>query len=429
MSQKSIELRQQRNTLVQEMHDLTEKSSFPAEAKARWEELDKQQKDLEVRVTAIEASEKLVADMSKTDHVERTQPNADPAAPASREDRAATLTEKRGSKEYNAAFEQHLRTGRANTFTEELRTYSGLSEYTSGVDGEYLVPIGFQKELEIKLKAYGGMRNVCRTITTSTGNTLNWPTADDTTNSGEWLAEAGTIAQTNPAFGQVQFTSNVCDSKQVLVSVQLLQDSAFDVQSMLVDMFGIRIGRTINSGYTLGNGSGKPVGIVPSVEAYNSGSQVVTAVGANATYNPGSTDLNSVNLITDLDGLITAVDPAYRPGAKFMAHQATFDAFRKQKDGFGRPLWNVSVSVGEPDTIYGYGYQWNQDMELMGASNYSVLFGNFEHYVIRDVGPATFFVFQETYMASLQRGYISFLRTDGQLLQPAAFSVLQHPAS
>jgi len=68
-------------------------------------------------------------------------------------------------------------------------------------------------------------------------------------------------------------------------------------------------------------------------------------------------------------------------------------------------------------------------MSKPGANNYSVLFGNFDHYVIRDVGPATFFVFQETYMAQLQRGYISFLRTDGQVLQPAAFSVLKHPAS
>jgi HK97 family phage major capsid protein len=221
----------------------------------------------------------------------------------------------------------------------------------------------------------------------------------------------------------------------VLVSIQLLQDSAFDVQSMLTDMFGIRIGRKINNGYTLGNGTGQPNGLVPGVEAYNDGSQVVTAVGANSTNNPGATALNSVNLIDDLDALITAVDPAYRAGAKFMAHQATLDTFRKQKDGFGRPLWNVSVSDDEPDTIYGYPYQWNQDMNQLPAtasppySPYSVLFGNFEHYVIRDTGPVTFFVFQETYMATLQRGYIAFLRTDGQLLQPAAFSVLQNPTS
>jgi hypothetical protein len=118
----------------------------------------------------------------------------------------------------------------------------------------------------------------------------------------------------------------------------------------------IRIGRRVNLGYTKGNGSGQPNGIIPEVVAYGSGSQIVTAVGANSTNNPGATDLNSVNLIDDLDALITKVDPAYRIGAKFMAHQSTLDTFRKQKDGFGRPLWNVSVSEDEPDTIYGYGY-------------------------------------------------------------------------
>jgi HK97 family phage major capsid protein len=296
-------------------------------------------------------------------------------------------------------------------------------------DGEFVVPVGFQKELEIKLKAYGGMRNVCRVINTSTGNPLQWPTMDDTANDGEWLAEATTIGQVNPAFERITFTANVASSKQVLVSVQLLKDSAFEVQSLLSDAMGIRIGRRVNLGYTKGNGSGQPNGIIPEVVAYNSGSQIVTAVGANSTNNPGSTDLNSVNLIDDLDALITKVDPAYRIGAKFMAHQSTLDTFRKQKDGFGRPLWNVSVSEDEPDTIYGYGYQWNQNMDTLAASANSVLFGNFEHYVIRDVGPATFFVFQETYMANLQKGFQAFLRTDGQLLQGAAFSVLEHPAS
>ncbi len=427
MSQASIELRQQRAAIVQEMHSLVDgKTSFPAEAQARWNTLDAQQKEMETRITAMETSEKLITDLATVDHRETSQPNTDPN---SYEFRSKKVADIRASKEYEAAFEQHLRSGRPNKMTVELRIYSGLSAQTSGVDGEYLIPIGFQKELEIKLKQYGGMRNVCRTLTTSTGNTLNWPTMDDTANVGEWLAEAGTVAQVNPAFGQVQFTSNVCDSKQVLVSVQLLQDSAFDVQDLLVNAFGVRIGRKINNGYTLGNGTGQPNGIVPQVAAYNGGSQIVTAIGANSSDNPGSTDLNSINIVDDLDALIAAVDPAYYPGARFMAHQTTFTALRKQKDGFGRPLWQVSVAGGVPDTIYNYPYQWNMDMELPGDNNYSMLFGNFEHYVIRDVGPATFFVFQETYMASLQRGYISFLRTDGQLLQPAAFSVLQHPAS
>jgi HK97 family phage major capsid protein len=104
------------------------------------------------------------------------------------------------------------------------------------------------------------MRNVCRVINTSTGNPLQWPTMDDTANDGEWLAEATTIGQVNPAFERITFTANVASSKQVLVSVQLLKDSAFDVQSLLSDAMGIRIGRRVNLGYTKGNGSGQPTG-------------------------------------------------------------------------------------------------------------------------------------------------------------------------
>jgi HK97 family phage major capsid protein len=430
MSVKSLELRQQRAKLVAEMHDLTEKTTFVGEAQERWNKLDGEQKSLESQINAIEATEKLNTEMreSKNGHKETAQPGADTRSNAQKtpQQRAQEL---RASAEYTKSFDTLIRTGRADQNLEEVRTYSGLEAAVGHGDGEFVVPVGFQKELEIKLKAYGGMRNVCRVINTSTGNPLQWPTMDDTANDGEWLAEATTIGQVNPAFERITFTANVASSKQVLVSVQLLKDSAFEVQSLLSDAMGIRIGRRVNLGYTKGNGSGQPNGIIPEVVAYNSGSQIVTAVGANSTNNPGSTDLNSVNLIDDLDALITKVDPAYRIGAKFMAHQSTLDTFRKQKDGFGRPLWNVSVSEDEPDTIYGYGYQWNQNMDTLAASANSVLFGNFEHYVIRDVGPATFFVFQETYMANLQKGFQAFLRTDGQLLQGAAFSVLEHPAS
>jgi HK97 family phage major capsid protein len=423
---KALELRQQRAKLVAEMHDLTEKSSFPEESQKRWNTLDGEQKSLETQINAIESTATLTEEMTRSisGHKETAQPGEVRVS-------KTNTNEVRASKEYNEAFDTFVRSAGRNIapILDEVRTYSGLQELVGGGNGEYVVPVGFQKDLEIKLKQYGGMRNVCKILTTSTGNPLQWPTMDDTANNGEWLAEQAGVGQVNPSFNRITFTSNVASSKQVLVSVQLLQDSAFDVQSLLSDAMAIRIGRRINNGYTSGTGSGQPSGIVTALAAYNSGSQIVTAVGANSTNNPGSTAINSVNLIDDLDALITKVDPAYRVGAKFMANQSTLDTFRKQKDGFARPLWNVSVSEDEPDTIYGYGYQWNQDMSAIGASNDSVLFGNFEHYVIRDVGPATFFVFQETYMANLQKGFQAFLRTDGQLLQPVAFSVLQHPVS
>src|SRR5580698_6545042 len=122
MSQKSIELRTQRAALVQEMHDLTEKTEFKAEAKSRWDSLDAQQKELETRINAIEASDKLAEEMAKTPHIERSQPNGNPGGLPQREDRAKVVADKRNSPEYAAAFEQTIRTGRIAPALQELRT-------------------------------------------------------------------------------------------------------------------------------------------------------------------------------------------------------------------------------------------------------------------------------------------------------------------
>lgn len=430
-----IELQQKRNSLVQEMHDLTEKTSFAGEAQTRWNELDKQQEALKTQIEAVTKSESLRADMAKVTHVETSTPGAIQGERATAQTPEQRVAEIRGSKEYADAFTSVCRTGKAVgllaadrvTGQADLRTYSAM-DVTSGSVGDYLVPIGFQKELEVKLKYYGGMRNVCRTINTSTGNTLNWPTFDDTSNTGEWLSAGSTIAQLNPTIGQVAFGSNIADSKQVLVSVPLLQDSAFDVNSFLADAFAIRLSRITNAGYTTGNGSGQPGGLLTGV-----GSTGITniqyAVGASS--NNSTSSYNEVNSIgtDDLSNLITGLDPLYRPNAHFMATQATLDFLRKVKDGFGRPIWEASIDQASPDRIFGYPYQWNADMSGIGASNNSMVFGDFDKYVIRDVGGVTFFVFNETYMAQLQRGFVSFLRTDGQLLQPAAFAVLQHRLS
>jgi HK97 family phage major capsid protein len=112
-----------------------------------------------------------------------------------------------------------------------------------------------------------------------------------------------------------------------------------------------------------------------------------------------------------------------------MANQSTWDTMRKLKDSLGRPLWEVSIVSGDPDKIYGYPYDWNQDFAAIGANNKSVVFGNFSKYVIRDVLGITAVRYNALYMPNHQVGFQAHLRTDGQVLQPAAFAVLQHPAS
>src|SRR5579863_7973537 len=311
MHPKVKELRQQRAAIVQEMHDLTEKSGFPAEAQRRYKELDAQQEGLKQQIELLERQVSLNAELGRVIPPPAGQPGLDPTGtrtltPVTRaEQRPKFVTEEfrkyfelRDSQEYADAFWAYQRSRRSDAkpapildecLQLEARAYSGMGDATSAADGYYLVPIGFQRELERKLISFGGMRRNCRVLNTSTGNVLNWPTWDDTVNVGNWVSESNPVSQANPNTGNVQFNAYLASSKQVLLSVQLLQDSAFDIESELSGAFAIRLARVTNLAYTSGSGSGQPNGILTAIEA-DSSPLVVTAVGASNNDGSGSED-------------------------------------------------------------------------------------------------------------------------------------------
>ena len=444
----SRDLRRQRAALIEQMHDLTEKTTFPEEAQHRWKKLDEDQKALEQRILKVETDE-LEAEMQRAippplaqvgeGYPGFQQRSAPPQQESFSESRNLRPFERDlGGSEYREAFHRFLIAGEKSLNTSqrdmlanissEVRSYAGLNSSTSDDAGGYMIPIGFQRELETKLKAFGRMRAACRMLNTATGNTMDWPKLDDTGNEGEFLAEASAVKQVNPTFDQVQFQSFLCSSKQVLLSVQLFQDSAFDVEGVLSEAFGIRIGRRINRAYTNGTGSGEPEGLVYAIQNDDS-PNTVDAVGSSSNDgDSGNDDTNSIGS-DDLDNLIAALDPAYRPTAKFMMNWKTIDRLRRVKDKYGRPLWSAGLAASQPDTIYGFPFEWNADMDEIGAGKYPVLFGDFSKHVIRDVGGVTLVRFNELYMPNHQIGFQAWLRTDSRRLQAAAFALLKNAAS
>jgi HK97 family phage major capsid protein len=155
----------------------------------------------------------------------------------------------------------------------------------------------------------------------------------------------------------------------------------------------------------------------------------VLAVGANANSGvSGDTDLTSLGS-SDFSNLIDALDPDYRLDAAFMANSSSWGKVRRTLDKYGRPIWNTSLQTGDPDKVYSYPYYYNQQMAGIGAGNKSLIFGDFSKYIIRDSAGITLIRFNELFAQNYQRGYQAFIRTDGQLLQPSAFAVLQHPLS
>jgi HK97 family phage major capsid protein len=423
---KALELRQARGVIAAEMKQIVESETGDLkDAKlARFNELDAKQKELKSQIDRIEATDALDAELRTVKPTDKPQVGDVEKRVNAVSQMQTRVAQIQSSDEYRDGFRSFLKTGRTSPILEEMRSYAAMGD-AAGADGVTLVPIGFQKELEKKLKAIGGVRQVARVITTATGNPLHWPTMDDTANVGSWLAEGNPVAQTNPTMDEVVLGANLASSDQVLASVQLLQDSAFDVEGFLAEAFAIRLQRLTNLAYTSGNGTGQPKGLIAGL--VTAGSRSVTAVGSSTNDSVG-TSINSVGS-DDIDNLIAKVDPAYRANGVFEANMATYDALRKVKDKYGRSIWSAGLAENEPDTIRGYKYVYNQAMDVIGASNVSLLFGDHSKYIIRDVLGFQLVRFNELFMGSHQVGFQAYLRTDGKLLQSAAFAILTHPAS
>jgi len=271
----------------------------------------------------------------------------------------------------------------------------------SNTSGGFLVPEGFRNELEEAMLRFGGVRSVATVFPTSTGNALPMPTVNDTDNTGELVSENSTTAKQDVAFGQVTLNAYKFSSKTVLVSWELMQDSAFNLSTYLAGALATRLARVQNAYFTTGTGTGEPNGIVTAATAGN------TAAATNAI------------VASEIVDLIHTVDPDYRVMSRFMFNDSYLKELRKLtiSSTDARPLWMPGYVAGEPDTILGYPYVINQQMASgLTTGTIAMVFGDLSKYMIRDVRGVELVRLDELYAANFQTGFVSWDRADGDLL-------------
>lgn len=276
---------------------------------------------------------------------------------------------------------------------------------TTNAAGGYTIAPEWSNELLVAMKAFGGMRQVARIYSTASGASLPFPTLDDTAQTGSIVSENTQITQdTDLTFGNVTMGAYTYKTGLMTVSLQLLNDSAFDFNAVVRDAMARRLATIQNSHFTTGTGSSQPQGVV---------------VGA-ASGKVGATGQTLTVITDDLIDLEHSVDPAYRPGARFMMNDSSFKVIKKLKDSQNRPLFLPGFTVGAADTILGYPISINQDVAVMAANAKSILFGNFSNYIVRDVVGVEMVVLRERFADYLQVGYIAFQRSDGKLVSAAS---------
>lgn len=389
-----------------------EKRSFTAEEQTEW---DKRDADI-VRMTAeIDRFEKLLA--VKDERAAQGAGELKPGAGESTDD-----AKKKADEEYRSAFCAWLQSGTDALAPEQRslmqsRFVAGEGRALgvgSGAVGGFLVPQGFYEQIVTSMREFGGVRNSRANIfSTASGQALPIPTSDETANTGMRIAENTQITDLATTYGQRILGAHMYTSRIIRVAIQLLQDSAFNIEQHLATVMGTRLGRITNTEFTTGTGTGQPQG-------------VQTGATSGVVANAGSaTAVTYANLVA----LEHSVDPAYRRGAEWMFHDTTLRALKQMVDEQTRPLWSPGLAVREPDTILGHRYVVNQDMPVMAANARSILFGDFSKFFVRDVLDMQVLRLTERYADFLQVGFLAYSRHDALLSDPAAIRFYQNSAT
>jgi HK97 family phage major capsid protein len=330
--------------------------------------------------------------------------------------------------------------------------YPAIPANTAG----YLVPPGWWQRLQVALKVYGGVSNDFEQLETATGQPLVWTTVDPTTVIGSNIAEnasttsAGTaVGLIGYAFGQGQLSAWTYTSGIQLVSLQLAQDSAFDLDNFVQARVGESLGRAVAATALTGSGSsGYPLGIQTALFAAGSVNGTVSSSTTTAAIvNPSSANggflqlgvaqtvtmggttqtevaANTLNVNT-LRAMIASVDPAYRAmGAKFYFNDAQLLGLRGQTDANGRPLVNLQdgVTPGVPTSIWGYEVVVDNNIANLAvnaqtttAGTQGPIFGHLQNaMVLRKVRDMTVMRLTERYADTMEVGYLGFMRWDSR---------------
>lgn len=295
----------------------------------------------------------------------------------------------------------------------------GVAEFraqTAGTNsaGGYTVPTDLATTVDKTLKAWGPMYDeaICTVLNTASGNPIDFPTVDDTSVAVAQHTEAGAMTDdggVDVTFGKMTLNAYAYDTEWVQVSMELLQDSAINIEPFLGELLGERLARRVNVELTTGDGTGDPNGIV-------------TASTAGKT--AASTTAFTADEVIDL---LHSVDPAYRasPKARFMMNDAVLAAVRKLKDGDGTYIWSMGdIRTGAPGTLLGQPYSINQAMSSAFTTGQKlILFGDFSKYYVRKVGAPVIGVRREYYWPNI--GLAGIIRLDGDLIQTGAVKHLK----
>ena len=382
------ELREKRNTAWNaakaflESHR-TEKGTLTAEDDATYTRMEQDIADLGKEIARLERQEALDAELSK--------PVGTPLTSKPTTRKQPEVKTGRASDEYRKGMLTALRTN--------FRQVSNILQEGVDADGGYLVPEEYDRRLIQTLSEENIMRRLGHVITTSGEHKINIAA---TKPAAAWIEEGGALQFSDATFAQILLDAHKLHVA-IKVTEELLYDSAFNLESYIIEQFGKALANAEEDAFLNGTGVGQPLGLFAEVGGGHVAGTLSAALKAD-----------------DVLGLIYELKRPYRKNASFIMNDKTVAQIRKFKDNNGAYIWQPSYQAGEPDRILGYSVHTSEYVP-----ENAIAFGDYSYYNIGDRGTRSFKQLTELFAGNGMIGYVAKERVDGKLILPEAVQILK----
>ena len=360
-----------------------DKGILSAEDDATYTRMENEITDLGKEIARLERQEALEAELNKPVNTPLTSKPTAGNQPEAKTGRA--------SDEYRNGMLTALRTN--------FRQVSNVLQEGVDADGGYLVPEEYDRRLIQALSEENIMRRLGNVITTSGEHKINIAA---TKPAAAWIEEGGALQFSDATFAQILLDAHKLHVA-IKVTEELLYDSAFNLESYIIEQFGKALANAEEDAFLNGTGVGQPLGLFADVGGGHVAGTLTAALKAD-----------------DVLDLISDLKRPYRKNASFIMNDKTVAQIRKFKDNNGAYIWQPSYQAGEPDRILGYSVHTSEYVP-----ENAIAFGDYSYYNIGDRGTRSFKQLTELFAGNGMIGYVAKERVDGKLILPEAVQILK----
>jgi HK97 family phage major capsid protein len=298
------------------------------------------------------------------------------------------------SSEYASKFVEYIRSGEKHVVEDLRKIHQRYTpQVTSTVQGGgALVPAAFASTLNESMIATDPIFEAATLVPTDTGTAFSHPTLDD-------RQEAAIVAENGPHGDGVTVLNAISwdaapkwSTGLVLAPVELIQDSAFEFESVLARIYGKRYARGI-------------------------GKYFIQNIIANASSPLTSASATSISG-DEVLGLMGSVNSDYAARGSWLMNFSTLIAILKLKGSTGGSyLFEAQVAPDGKPLLLGRPVLLSPSMPDVASEAVALAFGDVSAFLHRSVrNSLRVHVAKEQYIESGQIGYVGTYRCDGQLV-------------